>query len=646
MEATVGRQSTGRELPLFVYRSVLERHPYGFALLEMPPAGSPNPELAVFVAANAALYSHLGEWNGDLVGVPLAEAPAAAFLATVRDAIRSGASLHEEVWCAATGRCHLVSTFWPAPGLLAVLLLDVAEARPAEEALRWELRVSAALAQLYEPLISPRSTIEDIAATILAQAKALTGSAYGYVSAMDPNTGEYLEGATPPGREEADTWPLGPAEPADQVSPSWGRAPSVREAFYTNDPASHPAFLGLPVDHALPRRCLCVPVRLGEELVGQICVADSDRDYGDRELAALHRLAWFYALAIQRKRTEDALRYLGLHDPLTGLYNRAYFSEEMRRLEGGRDYPITVVSTDIDDLKLINDTMGHRAGDELLKACAAAIRACFRKSDVVARTGGDEFAAILPRTDEQTARSLRQRLLEQIAEHNRERPDLPLSLSWGERTAAGPELPLEEALKLADQNMYGEKMARGGGGRVVEALLAALVVKDFVGEGHTRRVRDLAVRLADQVGLSTQETDDLALLAEVHDLGKVGIGDDILFKVGPLTDAEWEAIKQHPSIGRRIARSSPQLARVADLILHHHEWWNGQGYPDGLRGEEIPLVCRVFALADAYDALTSDRPYRPALTKKLALDVIQRDAGLQFDPRLVETFVWLMEESA
>ncbi len=348
----------------------------------------------------------------------------------------------------------------------------------------------------------------------------------------------------------------------------------------------------------------------------------------------------------ERKQVEEALLYASFHDSLTNLYNRAYFEEEIRRLEGSRLYPITVVSTDIDGLKPINDTMGHRAGDELLRRYAGLLRLCLRGSDVVARVGGDEFAIVLPNTDRATAEDICRRLEELVQSHNQHHPDMTLSISWGAETADTPELSLEDALRTADLNMYRDKLQRKASGRhqLVGTLLAALDAKDHVSEGHTSRVRTLAVAMGRDAGLSREEISDLTLLADVHDLGKVGIPDSILFKPGPLTPEERAEVEQHPAIGYKIARSSPDLAHVAELILHHHEWWNGQGYPFGMRGEEIPLACRILAVVDAYDAITNDQPYRKAASAPEGLAEIRRRSGTQFDPAMVEIFCLLFPD--
>ncbi|MDN5348236.1 MAG: hypothetical protein PWP65_1800, partial [Clostridia bacterium] len=220
---------------------------------------------------------------------------------------------------------------------------------------------------------------------------------------------------------------------------------------------------------------------------------------------------------------------------------------------------------------------------------------------------------------------------------------LPLSISVGATTAEDASRPLHEVYKEADDAMYMDKLASGKDPRaaVIHALKAALAEKDF---HNTERMKEIACLLGEAAGLSREETDRLRLLVDVHDIGKLGVPASILLKPGSLTEQEWEEIRRHPEVGYRIALSSGELAPVAPFILQHHERWDGRGYPQGLQGDRIHLLSRILAIADAYDAMTSERPYRRALTHEEALEELKRCAGTQFDPRLVEVFVRLMEK--
>jgi HD-GYP domain-containing protein (c-di-GMP phosphodiesterase class II) len=176
-------------------------------------------------------------------------------------------------------------------------------------------------------------------------------------------------------------------------------------------------------------------------------------------------------------------------------------------------------------------------------------------------------------------------------------------------------------------------------------MMRALKARDFITEGHADRLQVLVVRMARVLELPERTVNDLRLLAQFHDIGKVGVPDSILFKKGSLSKAEYSIMQRHCEIGHRIALSAPELVLIADWILKHHEWWNGEGYPLGLKGDEIPLECRILALADAYDAMTSDRPYRKAMSHEEAVSEIKRHAGTQFDPNLVPRFLEILDES-
>lgn len=340
----------------------------------------------------------------------------------------------------------------------------------------------------------------------------------------------------------------------------------------------------------------------------------------------------------QRKRTEEQLKDLSLRDHLTGLYNRAHFEAEMRRLDReGRGAPVGLIMCDVDGLKLVNDTLGHDEGDKLLLAAAGVLKACFRAEDLVARIGGDEFAVLLPATDASAVERACERVRETIATHNAANPNRPLSMSLGLAVAGDPSVKMTDLFKEADDTMYREKLHRSQSARsgIVQAFMTALEAKDFISEGHAERLRELVGEIASALGFSGRRREDLALLAQFHDIGKVGISDSILFKPGPLTPEEKVEMQRHCDIGHRIAQAAPDLAPVADWILKHHEWWDGRGYPLGLKGEEIPLECRILAIADAYDALTNDRPYRRALSHRKAIAALRQGAGTQFDPQLL-----------
>ncbi|WP_051564680.1 diguanylate cyclase domain-containing protein [Desulfovermiculus halophilus] len=358
---------------------------------------------------------------------------------------------------------------------------------------------------------------------------------------------------------------------------------------------------------------------------------------------------WIGKDITQRKEYEAQLEYMSLRDRLTGLYNRAYFENEMERLGKSRDYPITILSVDLDGLKLVNDTMGHKQGDTLLMTCARILKSSFRSSDVLARIGGDEFAAILPRTEGRAGEGIARRIVEQVRAHNAKGDSpLPVSLSIGRSTVQGRSESLARAYKEADDLMYRDKLHKGGDARseIINSLLKVMEEKQYIDRSDVEYLQNLCLATGREAGLNRKQLSSLALLAQVHDLGKVGVADSILRKEEPLTEEEWEVLRTHPEKGYRIARSSTDLAEIAELILKHHERWNGQGYPLGIAGREIPVECRVLAIANAYMAMINERPHQRAMSRAEALQELWRCAGTQFDPALVQAFARIISREA
>jgi diguanylate cyclase (GGDEF)-like protein/PAS domain S-box-containing protein len=349
----------------------------------------------------------------------------------------------------------------------------------------------------------------------------------------------------------------------------------------------------------------------------------------------------------ERKQLEKRLTELSLYDSLTGLYNRTFFQEEIQRLEDDRYFPMGIIVCDINGLKLINDTLGHDKGDELLRAAADILRQCFRQSDILARIGGDEFTVLLPNSGEEIVQACCRRIREEVGRFNQQSAGFGISLALGYAVDQAPPTDLEGLFKRADDAMYKEKLQQSHSSRneTVQALIKTLEERDHITEGHAGRLNEYAQKLGRLAGLSADRLQDLQLLARFHDLGKVGIPDFILFKPGPLTREEFQEMKRHCEIGHRIALSLNDLAPIADYILKHHEHWDGRGYPLGLSGEDIPLECRILAIVDAYDTMIHKRPYKEPMSHEDAVAELGRCAGTQFDPELVWEFLRIVQES-
>ena len=348
-----------------------------------------------------------------------------------------------------------------------------------------------------------------------------------------------------------------------------------------------------------------------------------------------------------RKQTEERLNYLSFHDPITGLHNRTYYERELKRLDNGNDYPISVISLDADGLKIVNDTMGHSMGDEFLKNLGQTLKRSLRDSDILARVGGDEFIVFLPDTDKPTAERIVERIRKNIILHNQENQTLPLRVSLGLETAESRADSLEEILKRADEIMYNNKFfqKKNSQSQILDSFMASLEKRDYVSQGYAERLFRLFAKVSQSSRLPSGTLKALALLAQVHDLGYATIPESILSKPAPLNDEEWKVIRLHPEKGSRIASVFPNLVDIAELIMKHHERWDGRGYPLGLKGKEIPIECRILAVVDSFDAMIKEKPYRKAFSKLEAIKELQRCSGTQFDPEIVDFFIeTLIEE--
>jgi len=347
-----------------------------------------------------------------------------------------------------------------------------------------------------------------------------------------------------------------------------------------------------------------------------------------------------------RKWADDQVRYLSFHDKLTGLYNRVYFEEELKRLDTERQLPISLIMGDVNGLKLVNDAFGHQEGDKLLVRIAVILKESCRKEDVIARLGGDEFAIFLPRTSHMVTMGIVERI--KMACSQASYDPVQLSIALGSVTKDDSNQDIQDIFKEAEERMYRSKLLESKSVRasIISSLRRTLFEKSHETEEHTYRIQQLALQLGRAFGLSNSNLDDLALLATLHDIGKIAISEGIIIKPGNLSPEEWEIIWKHPEIGYRIAGSSPDLAPIAEAILAHHENWDGSGYPQGLKGKEIPLISRIIAIVDAFDVMAYGRPYKEAKNKEACLHELQEKAGTQFDPFLIDLFVKMVSASS
>ncbi|MGH3131687.1 MAG: bifunctional diguanylate cyclase/phosphohydrolase, partial [Gaiellaceae bacterium] len=366
------------------------------------------------------------------------------------------------------------------------------------------------------------------------------------------------------------------------------------------------------------------------------------------------------AISLYQRSTYRAIRAmrLALTDPLTGLGNHRHFHERLQRelLDAhDRGAQLTLCLIDIDDFKKINDRFGHPAGDRVLSLLAARLR----QGGEAFRLGGDEFAVLLPGQDSRSAFTVAGSIVERLAGAPLETVG-SVTVSAGVATFPAQGVGRDELIRLADSALYWAKEHgknqvrvyrpdvielaelkrlatgpdRAARYRAAASLAKAVDARDAYTGSHSERVAELAARLAARVGADREQIELTRLAASLHDLGKLAIPEEILRKPGPLTEPERLVLERHPQIGFRMLESLG-VDPVAHWVLHHHERWDGEGYPDGLPGEAIPLGARIIFVADAYDAMTSDRVYRGRLTDEEALEELERCSGTQFDPEIV-----------
>jgi len=340
-----------------------------------------------------------------------------------------------------------------------------------------------------------------------------------------------------------------------------------------------------------------------------------------------------------RKKQEGQLIYMSCHDHLTGLYNRRFFEEELTRLDTERNLPMTLVMGDVNGLKIINDSFGHDFGDGLLKKTAETIKKECRADDIIARLGGDEFVIILPKTDPCEAEQIIKRINGKI--QNIKVANLDLSISFGYETKLNKQESIQAILIKAEDSMYRHKLyeSKSLRSKIIDVIMNALVEKSSRELMHSKRVSTICETIATMLNFEKELVNQIRIAGLVHDIGKIGIAENILNKPQRLDKDEWEIMKKHPEAGWRILHSAIEFSELAEFVLSHHERWDGKGYPRALKGDEIAIEARIIAIADSYDAMTSDRSYRKGMSEDEAKNEIIRCSGTQFDPEIVKVFI-------
>jgi len=341
----------------------------------------------------------------------------------------------------------------------------------------------------------------------------------------------------------------------------------------------------------------------------------------------------------EKKEKRKLMENLSYSDHLTGLYNRRYLEKALIRIDTSENLPISLVYADIDGLKMINDTFGHTYGDKLIQEVADGLKEEYRENDIIARTGGDEFIMILPKTDLETADYLLKKIKDKIDQ--KKIMNIDISVSFGVSTKYKIEQDFEKLLKEAEDLMYQRKSLESLSNRkeVIKSVFNNLLLKSPDEIAHSKNVAKICEDIARAYDLSDQAIDELKIAGELHDIGKIGMDGKLLNKRDDLTNEELEQVELHPETGYRLLNTTNEYYNISKYILSHHERWDGTGYPHKLKGEEIPWNSRVISIADAYDSMTTDRSYRPALSVEEAVQEIKKNAGSQFDPDISKVFV-------
>ncbi|MDD4838268.1 MAG: diguanylate cyclase, partial [Synergistaceae bacterium] len=340
-----------------------------------------------------------------------------------------------------------------------------------------------------------------------------------------------------------------------------------------------------------------------------------------------------------RKKAENELLYLSFHDHLTGLYNRRYFEQELKKMDTPENLPLSIIMFDVNGLKLVNDSFGHDLGDVLLKKSAEAIIKACREEDIAARIGGDEFVVLLPKTAASEALQVSNYIKELAS--NEKVANLELSISYGYDTKKTDKQSINEIIANAENHMYRHKLYERSSirSKMTDLIMNTLFEKSDREAAHSNRVSSICEAIASKMNMGQEAVKKMKIAGLIHDIGKIGVDERILNKPGSLTFEERGYIERHPEIGWRLLSSTDEFSELAKYVLSHHENWDGTGYPNGIKGEAIPLEARIISVADAYDAMTSVRSYRDKLSKEEAVNELRRCSGTQFDPEIVDVFL-------
>lgn len=410
------------------------------------------------------------------------------------------------------------------------------------------------------------------------------------------------------------------------------------------------------------------PVQCKGKALGWICILRRNSAFDPTESSLIEGIGTEIGTALENARLYEVARQMADIDTVTGLLNHRATQERFEYMfKAAEDMkePMSLIMVDIDNFRYFNDTYGHLAGDTVLKCVARILRDVSRAHDTPARYGGDEFIIMLPNTDVEEAKTVAAKLQALVSVEGYPEPGtdrvIPFSLSVGVASFPSGAASRAELLYQANHNMsQGQrtnttgtnarrivrKPTSGSGESfdLLDSMISAVDNKDYYTRAHSEEVTEYALWIAQELGLSEEAMKTIRFAGLLHDVGKIGIPDEILRKPGQLTDEEYEVMKQHPVVGAMIVSSIPDMAEILPGVKHHHERWDGKGYPDALAGEAIPLLARILAVPDTFSAMTTDRPYRKGMKWSEALYKVKQGRGSQFDPDIVDAFLRAIEK--
>ncbi|MGM0651505.1 MAG: HD domain-containing phosphohydrolase [Bacillota bacterium] len=341
----------------------------------------------------------------------------------------------------------------------------------------------------------------------------------------------------------------------------------------------------------------------------------------------------------ERKQVEEKVRAKQFRDTLTNLYNRSYILEEMIRLNTPRQLPISIILADLGGLDMVNNAFGSTAGDKMLTIAAEVLKAAFRSEDILARLESDKFVILLPQTNSEETNVLIRRIAENAEKSSVEK--IPLTFTTGASTKQEPEQDIITVLNEAEADLYKNKLLAKNNdiNATVIKVMQILSETGYETLEHLEQMKHMARQIGERLELSGSELERLDTAINVHDIGKISISEQLLAREKTLTKNQWEAVMRHPETGYKLLEGTEEMAYAAYDVLAHHEHWDGKGYPQGLKGPDIPLASRIIAIADAFEVMKSGRPYKKAMTPEQVIAELNRCSGTQFDPELVKIAV-------